>query len=274
MTTPDVPYRLEISVEVPGTPEQVWAAIATADGISSWFMPTDLEERQGGAMVAHMGGTDVPANVTGWDPPRRFVYEEPEWAAMMGHPGAEATPMASEFLIEARSGGTCVVRVVSSAFGTGAEWEREFMDEMEAFWAPYFRHQLRMYLGRFPGQRASMMEVEVDLPGGTGAVREAIARALGIEEAGQPVDVLGLRGHVEDFGEPYIMLSSTDPVPGYANLFATGAEGSTDDEPRSTAHLQAWLFGDDAPAYVDEATPLWKAWFAQLAVADSPRTPR
>ena len=46
MTTPkNVPLRLAFSVEVPGTPEQVWAAIATADGISSWFLPTDVEER-------------------------------------------------------------------------------------------------------------------------------------------------------------------------------------------------------------------------------------
>ena len=31
ITTPNVPYRLEFSVEVPGTPEQVWQAIATAE---------------------------------------------------------------------------------------------------------------------------------------------------------------------------------------------------------------------------------------------------
>ena len=35
MTSPDVPHRFEIEVEVPGTPEQVWQAIATANGISS-----------------------------------------------------------------------------------------------------------------------------------------------------------------------------------------------------------------------------------------------
>ena len=34
-TTPNVPYRLEFSVEVPGTPEQVWQAVATATGMSA-----------------------------------------------------------------------------------------------------------------------------------------------------------------------------------------------------------------------------------------------
>ena len=49
-TTPNVPYRLEFEVEVPGTPEQVWQAIATAQGMSAWFLPTQIEEREGGAL--------------------------------------------------------------------------------------------------------------------------------------------------------------------------------------------------------------------------------
>ena len=48
MTTPNIPHRFEFEVEVPGTPEQVWQAIATAEGISSWMMPTELEPRVGG----------------------------------------------------------------------------------------------------------------------------------------------------------------------------------------------------------------------------------
>ena len=47
MTTPDKPLRFEFEVEVAGTPEQVWDAIATGAGISSWFLPTDLEPRRG-----------------------------------------------------------------------------------------------------------------------------------------------------------------------------------------------------------------------------------
>ncbi len=39
---------------MPGTPAQVWDAIATANGISSWMMPTELEEREGGAVAFHM----------------------------------------------------------------------------------------------------------------------------------------------------------------------------------------------------------------------------
>ena len=30
---------IQVEVEVPGTPEEVWQAIATGPGISSWFVP-------------------------------------------------------------------------------------------------------------------------------------------------------------------------------------------------------------------------------------------
>src|ERR687891_698110 len=129
--TPNTPLRLEFEVEVPGTAEQVWHAIATGPGNTAWFLPTDIEERDGGALCFHMPPDgDSPGTVTGWDPPRRFAYEEPNWASLAGREGAPVTPLATEFLVEARSGGTCVVRVVSSAFGSGADWENEFFDEM------------------------------------------------------------------------------------------------------------------------------------------------
>ena len=75
MRTPDVPLRLEFEIEVAGTPEQVWDALATAAGISAWFLPTESEERLGGRLVTHMGPEDAPADIVGWDPPHRFVYD-------------------------------------------------------------------------------------------------------------------------------------------------------------------------------------------------------
>jgi uncharacterized protein YndB with AHSA1/START domain len=35
--------RLELEVEVPGTPEQVWEAIATGPGITAWFADTRID---------------------------------------------------------------------------------------------------------------------------------------------------------------------------------------------------------------------------------------
>jgi len=261
MTTPDVPHRIEFSVQVPGTPEQVWQAIATGGGLSSWFLPTDIDEREGGALFVRMGDSGSPGTVTGWDPPRRLVYEEPEWAALGGQPDAVVTPLVSEFLVEAQSGGTCLVRVVSSAFGTGSDWEQEGFDEMERYWRPYFEHHLRMYLSRFTGQRATNMEVDVDLPGRPEVVRQAMERALGITATGQAVTVHGLDGRVERIGDPYVVISVADPVPGYLSLFAMGRDDGT-----ASAQVAAWLFGDGAPGYVCEKTPVWRSWIESLVV--------
>ena len=38
---------IQVEVEVPGTPEEVWQAIATGPGISSWFVPAEFEMRDG-----------------------------------------------------------------------------------------------------------------------------------------------------------------------------------------------------------------------------------
>lgn len=132
MTTPDTPYRFELELTVSATPEQVWDAIASADGISAWMLPTELDPREGGAVKFHMGPDGASeGTVTAFEPTRRIAYEE-DWATLVGHAGADVTPLVTEFLVEARSGGTCVVRVVSSAYGTGADWENEFWGEMNA----------------------------------------------------------------------------------------------------------------------------------------------
>ena len=67
MTTPDVPLRMELTFELPGTPEQVWDAIATANGISAWFIPTDMDEHVGGAVEFHMGEDSSKGTITDYD---------------------------------------------------------------------------------------------------------------------------------------------------------------------------------------------------------------
>ena len=49
-----------------------------------------------------------PARSPGGNRPAASPYEEPDWAALAGHEGAPVTPLVTEFLVEAQSGGTCV----------------------------------------------------------------------------------------------------------------------------------------------------------------------
>jgi uncharacterized protein YndB with AHSA1/START domain len=261
MTTPDVPLRMELTVELPGTAEQVWDAIATANGISSWFVRTDLEEREGGKIVTHMGpDAESPGTVTRWDPPHRFRYEEPDWAAFSGHEGGVVTPLVTEFLVEARSGGTCVLRVVSSAFGTGADWEQEFLDEMEKGWRPFFE-RLRLLLTHFPGQRVTLLEAQVTAQGDPGAAMSAMRTELGIDQVGQTATVRGLTGVVEDLADDHVLLRLGEPVPGFLALYTyTMSEGTC------TAAVQGQLFSDDAAELVRREQPAWQSWLEELTI--------
>ncbi len=259
-TTKNVPLRLEFSIEVPGSPEQVWAAIATTNGISSWCLPTDVDARAGGAIVAHLGDTDSPGTIPGWDPPPRLEYAEPDWAALAGQDVASVTPLVSEFIVEAQSGGTCVVRVVSSAFGTGADWEQEFFTDMQKYWLPYFDN-LRLYLPHFPGQRATSLEVSADLPGGANMVFVAMCTALGAEAVGKPVDTRGVTGQVERISENQLLLRLTDPVPGLMGFVAFDkGNGST------MAAIQGWLFSQDAAGFVEREKTAWQEWLESLPI--------
>ena len=258
--TPNVPYRLEFSVEVPGTPEQVWQAIATAQGMSAWFLPTEMEEREGGSLHFTMSpemGSD--GHVTGWDPPRRIAYEE-DWAALMGMEPDALSPLTSEFLVEAKSGGTCVVRVTSSGFGTGADWEAEFWDDMGANWMPFFDN-LRLYLSHFPGQGATLLEVSASHPGHAVALWAHLHDALGLGEEGRTVDVRGATGTVERVGERQTLIRLTAPVPGMLSVFAYG-EG----DGKATAGVRAYLFSGDAAEYVRREEPAWQAWLEGLTI--------
>lgn len=140
-TRTPIDRRVELEFEVPGTPQQVWHAIATGPGISSWLFPADVDEREGGAIAFRVApGMDSAATVTRWEPPRRFGYEEREWS-----PGAP--PLGTEFIIEARSGGTCTVRIVHSLFTDSAEWDDQ-IESFETGWRSFI-DVLRLYLTRF-----------------------------------------------------------------------------------------------------------------------------
>ncbi len=263
-TSHPVPYRLEFSVEVPGTPEQVWQAIATAKGMSAWFLPTDLEEREGGSLHFSMGdemGSD--GHVTGWEPPRRLEYQE-DWAVLMGKEPDAVSPLTSEFLVEALSGGTCIVRVTSSGFGTGAAWESEFWDDMAPNWLPFFDN-LRLYLAHFPGQEATMLEVTASHPGDSDALWSTVHDQLGLGGEGGAVEVLGAAGTVERVGERQALIRLTAPVPGMLTVFAYGeSEGTA--EGTSTAGMRAYLFSADAASYAQREEPAWQAWLQGLSI--------
>ena len=143
---------VQVEVEVPGTPEEVWQAIATGPGISSWFVPAEFEERDGKPVAVKLNfgpGMESRSVVTAWDPPRMFAAEASGWV-----PGSP--PIADEWSVEARAGGICVVRVVHSLFASTDDWDNQ-LEGTESGWPGFFRI-LRIYLTHFRGQRSAMMQ--------------------------------------------------------------------------------------------------------------------
>src|SRR4051812_39054405 len=159
---------IAVEVEVAGTPEQVWEAIATGPGVSSWFVPTEVDETAG-TWTSHFGpGMDSESTITAWDPPRRVVKESPDF-------GPNTPPLATEWIVEARDGGECLVRVVHSLFASTDEWDNQ-LESLESGWSPFFRI-LKLYLARFRGQRCSYFNVMTMVPGPKEPVWNALSSA-------------------------------------------------------------------------------------------------
>jgi uncharacterized protein YndB with AHSA1/START domain len=243
---------VEAEVEVLGTPEEVWQAIATGPGISSWFVPSTLEERVGGAVTSSFGpGMDSVATIKTWNPPLRFVAET------VDEPGAVAT----EWIVEARSGGTCTVRVVHSWFASTDDWDNQFEGHTHG-WRAFFRI-LRLYLTHFRGQSCSAFQMIAMAPEPKSKAWAALTGGLGFSgatpgerrEAAEGAPPMG--GIVEGVGVedyPELLVRLDKPTPGVAHLFPMPMGGQV------LLSARFYLYGDQAAPAVARDEPLWRAW--------------
>jgi len=251
---------VEAEVEVPGTPEEVWQAIATGPGISAWFVPSEVDERVGGAAISHFspdGSMDSRAAITAWEPPHRFVAESHDL-------GPEAPPVATEWIVETRDGGNCVVRVVHRWFASDDAWDDQFEGHTYG-WLTFFRI-LRLYLTHFPGQPSAAFQVMGIAPEPTSTAWAALTSALGLSDlaTGDRVRTSNgappLAGVVEWAGPPEwpaVLLRLDAPAPGIAHLVPHAMDGQV------YCWLRIYLYGDDAAATARAAEPAWQAWMNQ-----------
>jgi uncharacterized protein YndB with AHSA1/START domain len=249
-----------VEFEVPGTPEQVWQALATGPGISSWFVPTDIDERDGKPVAVnyHFGpGIEIRSVVTAYDAPRSFAQEGEGMT-----PGSP--PIATEWRIEARAGGICIVRFVHSLFASTDDWDNQ-LESAKGGWAG-FLNILRIYLAHFSGQRSAMMQVTNPVVSTEAEAWETLTAAFGVKglSVGQrwktPAGVSPLSGVVELVTEnPYDALLRLDkPGPGIAALGAvTYPNGPT------VVAMNLYMYGDKAAETVARETPVWQAFFQE-----------
>jgi uncharacterized protein YndB with AHSA1/START domain len=249
---------IELEIEVPGTPEEVWRAIATGPGISSWYVPHQVEEREGGAALASFGdgpGMQVPGRVAAWDPPKRVVFDSVD-------PDSD---FAFEWLVEARDGGSCVVRLVNSGFGTGEDWDAQY-DGMAEGWQ-LFLLNLKLHLQHFGGQTATSMLPMAMWSGPREQTWAALTSALGVPAAptiGERIEVTGdapaLAGTVVDAAPWRLALVLDQPVAGTAFLAAEGVGDQVG------VSIWSYLYGDEGAAAVERDRGRWQAWLDARAV--------
>lgn len=253
--------RVEMTVDVAGTPEEVWAAMATGPGISCWFTPTRVEERVGG-MIAFELGPDMESvgQITTWEPPGRLGYEERDW--MEGAP-----PLATEVRIEIKEGGTCVVRMVHSLFASSENWDDQ-LESMENGWPPFLTI-LQEYMKHYRSLTCTPVRLLAKSSEPEAQTWARLQSAFGLESLAidQPFQSLAsaelcLGGSVMQLGTtecPHqAMLRLEQPGQGFVTMGAFTWGGEV------LASATFYFYGDRDSAMAHDRQDAWTAWFANL----------
>lgn len=199
-------FEVREEIELPASPEEVWAAIATGPGTDSWFVGhMEVEPREGGqASLTAAPGFTQQFTVTTWEPGRRFAFR--------GDPGPDGAFMAFEYLIEGRGQAATVLRLVHSGF-FAADWDSEY--EAVSKGDRMYLAKLDSYLRHFPGQTAAFRLISW---GPQVADRErvwsAFTSAAGLPEASQSAGTATTTVREGDVG----LISIGRPTPAQANV--------------------------------------------------------
>ncbi len=251
---------VEMELVVPGTPEQVWQAVATGPGYDAWFAKTKIEEHVGGTIHFDLGPYgSSKGEVTIWEPPSRFGYVECEWSE-------SAPPVETEIAVTSRPDGKCLFRMTHSLRATTDAWDTS-LEGFEAGW-PGFFEVLRLYLRDFAGSQAASFHVMASEEAPQLEVWKRLTEALGLaaanvgEERTTPQQPERLSGTVERVQQSdrdrYILLRLTAPAPGVA-LIGTYSMGNS-----TNASVVLYFYGDDASKAADAAREKWASWLDRL----------
>lgn len=263
---------VEMELLLPGTPEQVWEAIATGPGTTAWFVRTEIEPRVGGSLRFDFGAGAVSrGEVTVWEPPHRFGYVEHEWEA-------GAPPVATEITITARSGDRCVLRMVHSLFTSSDDWDDQ-VEGFESGWPGFFAI-LRAYLQHFQGQTAGSFMAMVPVATDPLSAWKQLLSALHLEGAhvGEQRDSddgperwAGVVEHVyQDSQQRYLLLRIHAPSPGLVLVGTSDASphpGEMELKVRqggsSNVSVCRYFYGEDSVARAADSETQWRKWFAE-----------
>jgi hypothetical protein len=229
-------FEIRREVAVPGTPEQVFAAVTRETG--GWMFPVE----------------DVPAvGGIGPDDPKVKVWSPPEHVAIrIEGPGGFFN--ALDYLIEAREGGTAYLRYVHSGVLMQDDWEDQY-NGVGAH-TDFYLHSLGQYVKYFAGR-----PVQYVAAGGPAASAQAgsidvLKAALGVGPESNAGDALSFE--VPDFG--WIEAEIDYLTPHFLGLRTSGAlyRFYGREAFGGTVDLAHHLFEPKAESA--EAAAAWQAW--------------
>ncbi|WP_326836264.1 SRPBCC domain-containing protein [Amycolatopsis rhabdoformis] len=243
-------FEVAKQVELPASPEAVWDAVATGPGIDSWFMGKHEVDAPARRVRFTMGEFTSEAEITTWEPPRRFAYR--------GEAAPDGSFDAFEFLVEAAAGGTSVLRFVHHSF-TAQDWGEEYHEGFGRGWDMYL-HTLGQLLEFFPGRRARFVLAGGPESSASPDAWSKLISALGLPakpEIGQPVrftvDGVGAIDGILDYTTPhYAGIRTADALYRFHERSAMGM-------PIAVGHH---LFAADAE--VDQENKAWQAWLESV----------
>jgi hypothetical protein len=170
--------------------------------------------------------------------------------------------MADEWIVEARGGGICVVRVVNSLFASTDDWDNQ-LDGLEQGWPTYFRI-LRRRLETFKGKECSAMQFVSFSSDSESKTWEKLGGALGLlnvapgQKWSTPDDVPRMTGVVDSLGKgthsSTLLLNLDTPAPGSAYIGAIACGGM------AQVYMAIYLYGASAKAAVERDEPIWQTW--------------
>lgn len=269
---------VEMQIEVPGSPERVWDALATGPGNTGWFVKAEIEPQVGGRLVFDFGGgATSEGEVTTWLPSHRFGYVERDWS-----PGAP--PVATEILILPQGDNACTVRMRHEIETTARTWDAD-LEGFEDGWTGFFS-LLTLYLAHFAGLPAGsfmrMFPAHTDGLTAWSRLRDALALTgaqVGDRHHLAPTPEVW-SGVVEQIHEDprkrWILLRLGPPEPGIV-LVGTYDGGATSHAAADAHHgnvsVCRYVYGDRATEHAEVLNTAWEAWITSTFPAPPPDEP-
>ena len=238
--------RLEKEIALDASPEQVWHAVSTAEGFSTWFVPHYSDDD--GNIVGDFGsGNESTGVLVEQDPGRRIVFASE-------NDGAQET---LEFIVEGRDESTTVLRLIQSG-DLGEDWQ---IEQHSRGWDMFF-HNLREYLAGFAGQPVTNVLALNMTSMRSAEVWETFHRELGITAdakvgdkvtATTPEGLPPIDGVIDLKGQGMLGIRSGN------GLHRFGGEGADTWGMVNVVHYYYGVHIDR-----DEATRAWQAWLDRL----------